>query len=382
MGILLVQYNDANNTYDIQLKLTNDADKKVKILKQIESDAYRKLAELIKLTSQAGDVCSVEYKSEEDIKYDIEQLIEELDKYEDLYDKSNNFYINILDRLKKLHESDVDIKLETTEQKIRQEVIELLNISLYTRAEVEKIIKEKYKKLKIEYLIEYEIYIDEMEIKRKNDEITLLLGIQFEQLIINKEVNKKLNELTATIAGLDNLILTTEHKYEVDVVEWQQELKNLQDKIIILLNKELELYLQLSAITNNIELVLKPEIDRISADITILQGISGTGDAITVKQTEKDAKELELSGQESSKHSIGSNYNSKKEERELELSRYYVLFGSIETNKIAGLEAIVKIKNNHEKILLMQIHFQKELVNESLKLSNTSLDILNKKEEQ
>ena len=77
MGILLVQYNDANNTYDIQLKLTNDADKKVKILKQIESDAYRKLAELIKLTSQAGDVCSVEYKSEEDIKYDIEQLIEE-----------------------------------------------------------------------------------------------------------------------------------------------------------------------------------------------------------------------------------------------------------------------------------------------------------------
>ena len=30
----------------------------------------------------------------------------------------------------------------------------------------------------------------------------------------------------------------------------------------------------------------------------------------------------------------------------------------------------------------MQIHFQKELVNESLKLSNTSLDILNKKEEQ
>ena len=29
-----------------------------------------------------------------------------------------------------------------------------------------------------------------MEIKRKNDEITLLLGIQFEQLIINKEVNK------------------------------------------------------------------------------------------------------------------------------------------------------------------------------------------------
>ena len=114
-----------------------------------------------------------------------------------------------LDRLKKLHESDVDIKLEKTEQKIRQEVIELLNISLYTRAEVEKIIKEKYKKLKIEYLIEYEIYIDEMEIKRKNDEITLLLGIQFEQLIINKEVNKNLNRIIKTILKISEKNIKT-----------------------------------------------------------------------------------------------------------------------------------------------------------------------------
>ena len=347
---------------EIEFKKKQELDKKEKI--ELEKELKRELDENLKLN----------LNNKKQLNLDIIEIEKELSQKEEESYKSKKLAKFILDKISVIENKLVIEDIEKGNELERKEILDLVNLNIYNRDEIEDKLKKKYDNKQIEYEIELQLE----RIRNKIKELEKNINENAKSQVINmKNINQiktELNNYSAKSLSYKSLILTEESKYKKEKDDWYIIFESTNENIENLINEELSL-LKFLEKSNNLEIKYNNLIIKLQEDLEKLK--NSTQDLISNKKNEIDKLKLLIKLNKSKNLKLKNRYNNVIKEREEKVADKYKILIQKDKKKEYYDNILRKLKEEYEKTLIMENYHNKKLIRESFKLSELSKKHIN-----
>ena len=287
-----------------------------------------------------------------------------------------------LNKLKELERNLIYEDISRNEKRERQEILELLKLTIYTKEEIEKKIVDKYKKRKLEYEINAELKIIEKDKKRLENKIEKKIKEQENQIKYMILLKTDLDKTISKVLSVESLLEIENNKYERDKLSWEELINKTNNIIENILKEELEINIKIKKAEELIESTLSKKVI-FKNEYEALLNNKNINNKEILSNKKLDLEKIELILINNKENLLKLENDSKKiiNKKTNELNNKYNLLEKQKNNKYSFESNISKIKINYEKELLAESFKSRRTVSQSLKLTKIINNIYKLKNE-
>ena len=321
---------------------------------------------------------------------DIRTLKDNLDKKEKETIDAKELAKETLDTIKEMEKSIIISDIYKNENILKKEIIELLNFSIYTKQDVNAIIKNKYDNLRKQYESESEIEKIMEIIKINKQKFIIKFRHQLIELKNIKEINIRLNDYMKNVYTYDAGIISEKQKYKIDKDSRKIKIKNIELSLIANIELEKQILEKIINLQDNLKYLIKQQTNDKSELLSIENIRKTLVDSLSIEKKDIDIIE----------RNTGSNLekiNLLLSKIEGSLARFYIEYQNVKDKRhkdnfdkidlihiqykkeFEYIEILRNLELERDKTSLNENYERKELVKSKLELSKINNDILTKR---
>tara|TARA_B000000437_G_scaffold102910_2_gene74713 strand:- start:21267 stop:26861 length:5595 start_codon:yes stop_codon:yes gene_type:complete len=372
---------DMKRLYQIEKQklALNELEYKQTLLKE----AKQRLELEIKIQKEISDKIELNKKN----KTDIDQKIKEINNSLEIKNKEKENTENLIETIiKKIENIEIELKnndLLETEERQKQEILNLLKLNVYTERDIKNKLKIRYDRLEKTYEYDIELSKDINKIKLLNSSINDLLEKELRQIDILKDAKTDLDNTIANLHLLKTTSLTFNQKYDLLFVKDDAIIKNIITEIDEINKKEILSNKNITQTKLKLSNIVELQIKYINY-FKILNSINEDENTNSIKKRiNLDIQKLKLLENKLNKdlNNLTTNHEKIIKEKTEKITKKFVKLNANQKQELEHTQKLQNYKKELEKLELQESYKNKVVVEESLKLTNIVNNVLTNKKE-